>query len=534
MTRSSVQFSTYCSQEQVLALLCLVESLYEQNNGSWELTVYTTHPLVRRVIEQIPRPELKVAWVKSPVSPQQIIQRQKRHFPGQSVVYAAPKIYFFNAPWEARPNRAESWFSEDDLLYQYLPVDAEAPCYEVDTQRWLYAHNLPSEPLQSVATNCLLGPGGPICAIYFKQINLIQPNAIALSLISNTTNQNLSLAVLPYIIQTNRAWIWLFGVEPEFQNDSDVQKITGDEALFVFGKGQQVAQNWFKDGWSTLHQGWFIHYKEAVDEQPIQSRWPPPVSRDYEVHIQSSALTPVRVTAIVSTYNASQYFRGCMDDLVDQTLFKQGLLEILVIDSASLESEGDTVLEYIGRHPNIRYYRTASREGLYTAWNRGIDLARGQYLTNANTDDRHHPRAFEVMANYLDLHPEAGLLYSQIFMTHVPNQAWAERTPHKLLDPYKPTRSVLSQIDIIGPQPMWRKRLHEQAGFFDSRYTISGDYEMWLRFEEITAIHKLPEITGLFLIREDSIEHSNLQLCAQETKAINWNWRHWHPSSKAG
>ena len=100
----------------------------------------------------------------------------------------------------------------------------------------------------------------------------------------------------------------------------------------------------------------------------------------------SASETPL-VSAIVSTYNAERFIRGCLEDLEAQTIADR--LEIVVIDSGSPQNEGTIVREFQQRYDNILYIRTAQREGLYAAWNRGIQAARGKYITNANTDDRH-------------------------------------------------------------------------------------------------------------------------------------------------
>ena len=47
----------------------------------------------------------------------------------------------------------------------------------------------------------------------------------------------------------------------------------------------------------------------------------------------------MKVSALVSTYNSSNFLPGCMDDLTAQTLFQKGELEIIVIDSGSKENE---------------------------------------------------------------------------------------------------------------------------------------------------------------------------------------------------
>src|SRR5579871_2491812 len=101
--------------------------------------------------------------------------------------------------------------------------------------------------------------------------------------------------------------------------------------------------------------------------------------------------TPL-LTAIVSTYNAERFMRGCLDDLVAQSALEA--MQILVIDSGSQQGEGAICQEYARQYPQIRLIRT-EREPLYAAWNRALAMASGKYLTSANTDDRHCDRFVE-------------------------------------------------------------------------------------------------------------------------------------------
>jgi len=52
-----------------------------------------------------------------------------------------------------------------------------------------------------------------------------------------------------------------------------------------------------------------------------------------------------------------------------------------------------------------------------------------------------------------------------------------------------------------GPDPMWRKSLHDKVGYFDYKnFNTIGDWEMWIRFAESGSKFKLiPEILCLYL-----------------------------------
>lgn len=248
---------------------------------------------------------------------------------------------------------------------------------------------------------------------------------------------------------------------------------------------------------------WFARYSE-LDEAKIQ--------------IQSKA--SVKVSVIVSTYNSEKFIRGCLKNLVNQTLYPKGELEIIVIDSNSEQNEQEIVEEFQIRYPNISYIRTLERETLYTAWNRGIQEARGQHITNANTDDRHRPDALEIMANYLDTHTNTALVYAAQLITTVANDTWATTQADRYWNWPPFSYSELERRCIIGPQPMWRKSLHEKYGYFRSEFSCAGDYEFWLRIGKTEEIVCLPEILGLYYYNPHGLEHGSPTLSQQETHRI--------------
>lgn len=225
-----------------------------------------------------------------------------------------------------------------------------------------------------------------------------------------------------------------------------------------------------------------------------------------------------KVSALVSTYNAEEFLRGLLEDLEAQTIADE--LEIIVVDSGSQQNEAAVVEEFQRRYDNIVYLRT-ERETLYAAWNRAIQVARGEYLTVANTDDRHRPDALERMARALDENPEVALVYADSLKTRQPNRPFGEaevsgafRWPD--FDP-----NLLLRACYIGPQPMWRRELHERHGLFNPAYRSAGDYEFWLRLAHRGErfLH-LPEPLGLYYDNPHRIEHSDQALNEAEAELV--------------
>jgi tetratricopeptide (TPR) repeat protein/glycosyltransferase involved in cell wall biosynthesis len=218
----------------------------------------------------------------------------------------------------------------------------------------------------------------------------------------------------------------------------------------------------------------------------------------------------ILLTAIVSTYNAADYLCGCLDDLVMQTIADR--LEIIVIDSASQQNEAEIVEDYQKRYPNIKYLRTPARETVYQAWNRGIKIAAGEYITNANTDDRHRRDAFEQMVAVLEENKHIALVYADVIKTRTGNETFEKCTPSGAFNWHDWDREILlTKGCFIGPQPVWRKKVHEEYGYFDERFLVSADFEFWLRISQTNDFYHISRPLGLYLERSESIEHSNVE-----------------------
>ncbi|MFM6401570.1 glycosyltransferase, partial [Planktothrix sp.] len=219
--------------------------------------------------------------------------------------------------------------------------------------------------------------------------------------------------------------------------------------------------------------------------------------------------TDFKVSAIVSTYNSASMMQGRLENLVNQTLFKAGELEIIVVDSGSQENERDITLMFKQQYPNsIIYIRTEERETIYQAWNRGIKIARGQYITNQNTDDRLKLNALERLATYLDEHPKVILVHGDQqavspgetvnfeALNGKPHWNWSEFSRLKLI--------FLAQV---GSQPMWRKSLHQDYGLFDETLKVRGDQDFYIRIANGGEFHFIPEILGTLNLSKHSLSH---------------------------
>lgn len=245
-----------------------------------------------------------------------------------------------------------------------------------------------------------------------------------------------------------------------------------------------------------------------------------------------------KVTAITSVYQADAFLQGCLEDLSAQTLFGRGQLEVIVVDSGSPGREAEIVRAFIAAMPKtgseIVYVRT-ERETLYAAWSRAAAMARGDYLTSANADDRHDPRCLELLAAALDAHPEVALAYPDSDVTRDANAPFAQAKRCGRLGIKGAAgwpefdRDLLFEQCYVGPHPMWRRALHDRYGDFDATMKSAGDYEYWLRLaaagEKFLRVAPGGAALSLYLENAGSISLSNIDLNWHESETARQ--RHW-------
>jgi len=229
----------------------------------------------------------------------------------------------------------------------------------------------------------------------------------------------------------------------------------------------------------------------------------------------------MKVSAIVSTYNSQKYIAGCLEDLLSQSI--AGEIEIIVVNSGSKQNESEIVRGYQRRFSNILLIET-KRETIYSSWNRGIKVASGEYVSNANTDDRHDSKFFELLTQELDKDRTKILCYAD-FETLIEQEGKrAVKEAGRSRGEY--SRSRLLKTCFIGPQPVWRKAVHDEFGYFNEKFVVAGDYEFWLRISQKYDFCYLKEVLGQYLFRKDSLERKDgRKLCIKETEVIQKKYR---------
>lgn len=97
------------------------------------------------------------------------------------------------------------------------------------------------------------------------------------------------------------------------------------------------------------------------------------------------------LSVIVPIYNANERVKKCLDSLINQTYQH---LDIICVNDGSTDYSLEILQQYATKDSRIKVINQANA-GVSSARNRGIEEARGEYISFVDTDDWIEPHTYE-------------------------------------------------------------------------------------------------------------------------------------------
>jgi glycosyltransferase involved in cell wall biosynthesis len=113
-----------------------------------------------------------------------------------------------------------------------------------------------------------------------------------------------------------------------------------------------------------------------------------------------------RLSVIIPNYNHGHCLPVAVESLLKQSVPPD---EIIIVDDGSTDNSVVVIESLVRRYPQIQFYRNEKNLGVCPTVNRGIDMAKGEYVFLSGADDQTLPGFLEKSLQLLARHPEAGL-----------------------------------------------------------------------------------------------------------------------------
>ena len=140
----------------------------------------------------------------------------------------------------------------------------------------------------------------------------------------------------------------------------------------------------------------------------------------------------IKISIITVSYNAVKTIEETINSVLNQSYSN---IEYIIIDGGSRDGTVDIIKKY---QDKINVWISEPDKGIYDAMNKGIKLAKGDWIGIINSDDCYCIDAFDTILNTISKNPNAELIFGnlniidkkmKLRMTNK-NIFW----PHKTLD----------------------------------------------------------------------------------------------------
>lgn len=167
----------------------------------------------------------------------------------------------------------------------------------------------------------------------------------------------------------------------------------------------------------------------------------------------------MQLTVIIVTYNSAPYIRQNLE-----AIFKQAQdisLEVVVVDNAS----SDTTVEILKSFgPRLKLIKNTKNLGFAKANNQALALARGRYILLLNPDNCLDGGSLALMLDWMDKHPETGVLSCRLYDADKGLIRHCRRFP-----------SICDQLAVVLKIPHFFPKILDRYLMADFDYSRSGE-----------------------------------------------------------
>jgi glycosyltransferase involved in cell wall biosynthesis len=221
------------------------------------------------------------------------------------------------------------------------------------------------------------------------------------------------------------------------------------------------------------------------------------------------------------TYNHLPYISQAIEAVLKQEI--KFPFELVIGEDCSTDGTRELVLNYENKYPNIiRVIKSDTNVGMKKNSLRTLMACRGKYISYCEGDDYwHNPLKLQKQAEYLEAHPECGLIYSSYDVYHVKSKRYISDFVNyrkwKMPEEWTLAEYIISSggrsVGVHTCTVMARRDLCVQIVEADpylhqSEHFLMGDTQLWAEMINIAKTHYINESLATHNITEESATRS--------------------------
>lgn len=219
----------------------------------------------------------------------------------------------------------------------------------------------------------------------------------------------------------------------------------------------------------------------------------------------------VEISIIVPVYNVEKYIERCLESLINQT-FKN--IEIILINDGSTDYSKEICERYAKEDERIILINQQNK-GQSAARNKGIEIARGNYIGFVDSDDYIEPNMYEVLYEKLNCE-NADCVVAQVNMVNTKGEILSNKINKNKIGNIETGKEAIIRYLENGRWSLWDKlykaKFIKNIKFEEGR--SCGEDHLGI----IPILHEMKKIVTIdnylykYLVRENSTTTSSFSI----------------------
>lgn len=212
-----------------------------------------------------------------------------------------------------------------------------------------------------------------------------------------------------------------------------------------------------------------------------------------------------KISVITASYNSEATIEDTLRSLLNQTYSNY---EYIIIDGGSTDKTIELVKNYELKFDGKLKWLSEKDNGIYHAWNKGIKMSSGEWISFVGSDDVLIEDALQNYANAIIMNPKANFISSRVSIVKkdltqisIVGKAWSNKMK---------TYNCIAHVGSLH-----KKSLYTSCGLYDTKYKIVADYDFLLRCMPIINASYIPVHTAK--MRVGGVSNNNIFKVASET-----------------
>jgi len=212
----------------------------------------------------------------------------------------------------------------------------------------------------------------------------------------------------------------------------------------------------------------------------------------------------ILVSIITVSYNSALTINDTIQSVLNQTYTN---IEYILIDGNSKDNTVEIIKSYKQKFKNkgITYkWISEPDKGIYDAMNKGIAIAKGDWISFIGSDDIYLINAISNYTKYINRQKlkDYDFVYSNVKLVDGNKEV-------KVINGVWSWKIFRRYMNIAHVGSLHNKRYFEKYGVFNESFKIAGDYELLLRAQNNLKTYKLDKITAFMAVNGVSNKNIN-------------------------